>query len=320
MADWSKITPAKLLEAHVRRPGHTGRAYAGDLWVFAKFLQVESDEEAVRVVVEQPLGVVKLTLQSYVNWLRQRYALNTVRRRIQCIRSLLRLAYEAEISTVMVPSYPMPAAESVRNTRGPDRIEIDAMLTACEKRGDGKGLRDAAMLRLMASCALRANELLLLDVKHIDIDAREMMVLSKGVWGTRPSRFPFTLKTGAAISSWIEARGDADGPLFTTLDRAVPDRASRLTYWGLYSTVRQIGSVAGIERVHPHGLRHYATTEFLRLTGGNVAWAMALTRHKDPRTLIVYNDERLTHAREAMEIIDRGVPVFNQNRHDSDNI
>jgi integrase/recombinase XerC len=318
IADWNHTNPAQLLATHVGRPGNTGRSYRGDLDCFGEFLGI-GPEDAVRALIDQPRGSAKRQLDDFANWLRAKYSLNTARRRLGCLLGLLRLAHEYDIVPWAIRNYPLPSPEPIRDTRGPDRSDVEAMIAACQKRGDAKGARDLCIMRLMSSCALRANEVLRLDVKHIDVKARELMIMSKGMWGTRPTRFPFTVKTGMAICNWLDVRGVDDGPLFLSRDRAIKEPMTRLGSTGLYDVIKTLGRKAGVENMHPHGLRHYAATEFLRMSNGNVAWAMALTRHKDPRTLIVYNDERMTHAREAMEIVERGVPVFNQNDHDSDN-
>ena len=78
------------------------------------------------------------------------------------------------------------------------------------------------------------------------------------------------------------------GPLFTS---GRPGYAGhRLTGNGIGEIVRRLGKMAGADRVTPHGIRHTAVTEVLRLTGGNVAAAQAFARHKSVQTTMVYAD------------------------------
>jgi len=42
--------------------------------------------------------------------------------------------------------------------------------------------------------------------------------------------------------------------------------------------------------VRPHGLRHAAITEALRLTNGNYQMTAKFSRHANPRTLKYYDD------------------------------
>jgi integrase/recombinase XerC len=318
MVDWSGTSPAKLLAAHVGKQRNTSRSYRGDMACFADWLRVQDSQRATERLVSMERGEARRTLDEYVTWLRSRYALNTVRRRVQCLLGLLRVANDYDVIPWAIRKFALPAPEPVRNVRGPERSEVEAMLEACRRRGDPKGLRDEALFRLLAFSALRAEEALSLDLCHVDVDAREIELLSKGLWGTARTRFVIGLDTARAIASWIEVRGDDDGPLFRTLGRGV-DAAGRLTYRGLYHVVHRAGQALDVD-CHPHALRHFAATECLRLSNGNVVLAMALTRHRDPRTLMVYNDERLTRAREAMEILASGIPVYRHGRPGVDNL
>lgn len=318
-ADWSATTPEELVRSHVGRGPHTGRAYGEDLRTFARFAGHRDPVEAVRQIVERPRGAAQRTLHDYLNWLRGRYALNTARRKVSSLRGLLRLAHEFGVIHWAIVAMPLPTPEPIRDTRGPGRRELQTMLAHCEGRGDAKGARDTAILRLMGVCGYRCNEVLTLDLRHIDLDAREVEILGKGNWGTSRRRWPVDLLTARAIGRWLEFRGVDEGPLLTTLQRNRARDGERLTYWGVYQAVTDLGRRTGIGHCHPHALRHTAATEFLRLTNGNIAWAMALTRHRDPKTVMVYNDERLRRAREAMEIVARGVPVYRYEPDAQDN-
>ena len=49
---------------------------------------------------------------------------------------------------------------------------------------------------------------------------------------------------------------------------------------------------AGIDHVRPHGLRHAAITAALDASGGDLRAAQRFSRHRDPRTLCLYDDNR----------------------------
>ncbi|HUX01941.1 MAG TPA: tyrosine-type recombinase/integrase [Phycisphaerae bacterium] len=307
MADWTDTTPSQLLEAHVRdRPGNTARSYAADVATFAEYLEARSPLQALEHLLQQSRGAAERTLHGYLSWLRNRYgALSTIRRKVCSLYGLTRLAHRFRIVPWVMDPMRLPAGPPVRNTRGPSRDVVERMIEICRDRQDAKGARDAAAISLMAFAALRSNETLTLDLKHLDIPAKEVELLAKGLWGR--VRFPIPIRAAEAIAEWLEERGDDDGPLFITL--APGRQRERLTYWGMYCIIRAVSARAG-ETCSPHKLRHFAATELLRLTNGNVPWAMALTRHRDPRTLMVYNDERCTRAREAMELLSAGIPHY----------
>ena len=96
--------------------------------------------------------------------------------------------------------------------------------------------------------------------------------------------------TLASLEAWLAVRGDEPGPLFGSLDRARKG-TGRLTGAGLYALVRHLGKQAGL-KVWPHGLRHSAITEALDRTGGDVRAVQRFSRHRDLRTLLIYDDRR----------------------------
>jgi integrase/recombinase XerC len=60
---------------------------------------------------------------------------------------------------------------------------------------------------------------------------------------------------------------------------------------GIWRIVMACAEAAGV-KVSPHGIRHSAITAFLDASGGDVRSAQSLSRHKDPRTLMIYDDNR----------------------------
>lgn len=329
--DWADTSPSELLEAHLARNPNTARCYAGDMQTFGDFLstgetvgaakaggvvgvaKATNAIKAIKFICDLNRGAAERTVHNYLAYLRGRYeALNTIRRKVQSLMGLLKLAHKFGVVEWAIEPMKLPAPAPIRDTRGPGRAVVAEMIELCGERDDAKGARDAAMLRLMAFSALRCNETLTLDLKHVDIDAGMIEILAKGLWGR--TTHPITLATAEAIGLWLEFRGVDDGPLFTTLARGVKDKRKRLTYWGAYDAVRRLAAKTG-NKCSPHKLRHFAATEHLRLTNGDVPWAMALTRHKDPRTLMIYNDSRMTKAREAMELVEAGVPYFHLKGH-----
>lgn len=334
-ADWSHTSPTDLLESHLAGNTNTSRAYAQDVRSFADWLRQAGriggrSIEAVQYLCELPRGAAIRTLRDFGAFLqhadrrdeRRGYALNTARRRIQSLRGLLRRAHQYDVVPwAIFDELAMPSPRPVRDTRGPDWQDVNAMIEHCEKRGDEVGVRNAAILRLMAHAALRCNEVITLDVCHIDLDDSEIELLSKGLWGVADrQRFSLGLDTVRSIGRWVDLRGEDDGPLFTCLGRGC-DRSDRITYESIYAMVKSVGAAVGADtkRCHPHALRHSAATRCLQLTNGNIAFAMALTRHRDPRTLMMYNDESMTRAREAMQLLERNIPLYRYDTPTMDN-
>ena len=128
--------------------------------------------------------------------------------------------------------------------------------------------------------------MLSIDVGGVSLDDYAIQVKPKGQWDKVQIHVP--LVTTHALARWLEVRGGEAGPLFISLQPGQQAKARRLSYPGLYRVVVQAGRQAGL-RVWPHALRHSAATITEALTG-SVGMAMALTRHKDPRSFWAYRD------------------------------
>jgi integrase/recombinase XerC len=62
-------------------------------------------------------------------------------------------------------------------------------------------------------------------------------------------------------------------------------------------------NTAGIDIVHPHGLRHYSISKALDLMNGNVRKVMKFARHKKPDTTLRYDDARQDFAGEIAKLL-----------------
>lgn len=308
MANWTDTTPSQLLDAHLQRPKNTARAYATAIKTFRLYLTEIGEippgsvaKVAVETFVGMSRGSADRTRDNYIQWLRLRYpALNTVRCKVHSLMGLLKRAHKYDVIPWMLDPAKLPASAPIRDTRGPGREHVEAMLAICSERLDAKGARDEALLRLLAHRALRCNEALSLDVGHVDLRGRRIRLLGKGKIDRE--FHAITDRMAAAIRQWLEFRGKDAGPLFTSLDPR-RSKTERLTYYGALSVVRKLGREVGI-KLSPHKLRHHAATEALRQTGGDTTRAMAVTRHIHVDTLVVYNDAKNKRVREDMESLE----------------
>ena len=345
------------MHSHLARPANTATAYRRGIEALAQYLGeldaetrrpfAKKDTErqpkaevsvsprlrvsvsAVLRLLDMPRGAAERTVHDFVEWLHGKYgALNTVRTRAQSIMGLVRLAHKLDVIPWMLQPLKLPSPELIRDTRGPTVRQVSAMIEACRRRRDAKGARDLALVELMAHGAYRCNEVLSLDVCHVDTAGRTptIQVLAKGKRGR--TRYPIPRTAAVALAKWLEIRGTEAGPVFVSLDRAIRHlgfgtrdsennnqrdarnaetrnpAAARLSYSGAHETIAYLGRAAGI-KCSPHKLRHHAATEILRKSKGDIPLAMALTRHANPKTLMIYNDIRQRNARNAMRIISR---------------
>lgn len=131
-----------------------------------------------------------------------------------------------------------------------------------------------------------------------------MAVLGKGRAARETRTLP--VPTIVALRAWLELRGAEPGPLFTNLD--VAHVRGRLSATSLYRRVFELGRRLGV-RVRPHGLRHASITRALDLTGGDVRAVQKFSRHRDPRTLLIYDDNRKDLAGDVARLVAAGEDV-----------
>jgi integrase/recombinase XerC len=279
----------RLLAAFLAgRSPQTVRAYRQDLADFATFVGTATAPEAAQRLLAAGSGAAhELALRYQADLLGRGLAAATVNRRLAALRSLLKLA-----RTLGLVGWSLEVeglrAEPYRDTRGPGVAGFRRLLAQLDPRGDAKGLRDRAILRLLFDLGLRRSEVVRLDLADYDTQTGTVAVLGKG----RTAKVARTLPppTHAALEAWLAVRGQQAGPLFGSLDRAGKG-SGRLSAAGLYALVRKLGEQAGL-KVWPHGLRHAAITQALDATGGDVRAVQRFSRHRDLRTLLIYDDRR----------------------------
>lgn len=276
----------RLLAAFLKaRNTHTLKAYQQDLASLAGFVGASCAEEAAERLLQLPGGRANELVLSYRGDLLERgLSPATINRRLSTVRALTKLGRMLGMISWSIEVESLPA-NAYRDTRGPGELAIQRMLE--QLRETPKGVRDAAIVRLLHDMALRRGEVCSLDRAHFDPDRHALFVLGKKrlerVWLTMPPA------TQRALEAWIEVRGDEPGPLFTALDNVHLDH--RLTGAAVYAIIRKLGVSVGVV-TRPHGLRHTAITGALDKSDGNMRKAQQFSRHKDVRTLGKYDDNR----------------------------
>jgi site-specific recombinase XerD len=156
------------------------------------------------------------------------------------------------------------------------------MLATCDRRGPA-GLRDHAMLILLARVGLRAGEVAALGLDDIDWCSGELVVTGKG---RRTDRLPLVCDAGAAIVDYLQHGRPADA-----LDRRVFIRIraphTGLTATGVTQAVAAAARRAGLGTVYAHRLRHSAATSMLA-AGASLTEIGQVLRHRGPLTTSIY--------------------------------
>lgn len=148
--------------------------------------------------------------------------------------------------------------------------ELRKLLAAC-KGNELHDRRDEALIRLMAETGIRASEAVGLQLADIDIAAGRALV--RKAKGGRGRMVPFSPQTAHALDRYIRARRThalAHSPALW-----VGERGRSFGYTGLYRSLGRRAALAGIDRFHPHLLRHTAASRWLA-AGGSEGGLMAV--------------------------------------------
>ena len=286
----------------------TRRAYAGDL---ADFFRAGDSggpaPAAVQSFLQGATSEIALRLAVYKGEMLARgLAEATVNRRLAAVRSLLKFAHRIGGSVTdgrgLVDG---EKVQSYRDTRGVDLKTLKRLVgLPAELHGDTlRGLRDAALLRLLGENALRRAEVCALDVGDFSLSEMRLQIIGKGR-GTQKAPITLSPKCAGALAAYLVTAGhaaDSAGPLFQSLDRRPGHKGARLTPNGLYGLIGDYGRRLGLD-LTPHKLRHSAITAALD-AGGTVREVQKLSRHAKLETLQRYDDSRADHQGKMSQLL-----------------
>jgi site-specific recombinase XerD len=163
----------------------------------------------------------------------------------------------------------------------PDQVE--RLLASCDY-GTPDGLRNHAILLLLARLGLRAKEVSTLRLEDLDWDHGEIVVRTKMC---RIHHLPLTKEIGSALARYLR-HGRPHCPLRTVFVRQRPPW-SALSSSGVGQIVRRALRCAGLkpERTGAHLLRHSLATNMLR-KGASLHEIGQMLGHECPTTTQIY--------------------------------
>lgn len=195
------------------------------------------------------------------------------------------LASGGDVSAALVDA--VPSVPRWRLSTLPRYVSADDVERAVASCGDGSaGVRDRAILLLLARLALRAGDVVALRLDDIDWERAEICVSGKS---RRQAALPLPQDAGDALHAYIaEARPRVDAEEVFLRAKA-PYRP-----FGCSGTVSAIArraldraGVATLAGRGAHVFRHSQATALLR-SGATLAVVQSLLRHASPNTTMVY--------------------------------
>ena len=235
---------------------HTLRAYRADLKALLAFLALHLDRPAGAI------ALAEVDVQALRGFLAAQSARGVGKRSqgrtVAAVRSFCRWACR-------VGELAADPSSTLRTPKAPSRLprhlrpgEVETLLEAPIPDSPTRA-RDRALLELLYATGLRVAELVSLDWRDLDLEARVLTVVGKG---GKERMVPFGRPAKAALDAWRAA----SRALPTTDDDALfrNRRGGRLTDRSVRRILdRWVAAAALAQGVHPHTLRHTFATHLL---------------------------------------------------------
>jgi len=206
----------------------------------------------------------------------------TAQQLVTGLRALLRYLHVAGLIEVPL-RWAVPGVADRRDRSLPRGLELAAvakLLASCDRRRT-VGVRDYAVLLLLARLGLRADEVAAIQLGDLDWRCGELLVRGKG---NRHERLPLPVDVGEALVSYLRRRPQSEcrGLFLCVRAPRGPINAGVVS-----QIVRAACTRAGLERVGAHRLRHTAATGMLR-AGASLPEIAQVLRHQRLETTAVY--------------------------------
>lgn len=210
------------------------------------------------------------------------YSPNTINSALSGIKSIFSAACAAgDVSVGVYTQVRAIASVSTRALR--DRLRpskdilTDASVMAILDAIDTttlKGLRDRAILCVLATTGVRIEELS--EIKLSDWDVTGSRLTVRGKTDTYPRLVPVSFVATNAMTKWLFARNFVSEWVFTSFaGRSLVGQDKPITTQGAYNAVVEAAKQAGVN-ISPHDFRRYVAT---RLASENIVQAQAVLGH-----------------------------------------
>jgi integrase/recombinase XerD len=212
-----------------------------------------------------------------------RLSVGSVKGRVAELRSLLKFLYLQGLTPRPLGTVVPPAA-GWRDTGVPKAIpaaDVQLLLGSCD-RSDQIGVRDFAILMLVARLGLRSAEVARLELGDIDWRAGQIILRGKA---SRQEGMPLPVDVGEALTAYVTQARPSTRIRQVFLAAKAPMRPIPP---GLVSDVtHRACDRAGLPRLGAHRLRHSLATEMLR-RGATIVEVSQVLRHRDLATTAIY--------------------------------
>ena len=173
--------------------------------------------------------------------------------------------------------------KTVKETYSDEALEL--MRDECD------GIRDLAIIDLLASTGMRVGELVKLNISDVDFEKRECIVLGKG---NKQRKVYFDARTKLHLRKYIDSRDDKNSALFVSLQKP----HNRLLISGVEIRLRELGTKLNIPKLHPHRFRRTLATTAID-KGMPIEQVQQLLGHQSIDTTLQYSMVNQNNVKES---------------------
>jgi len=224
----------------------------------------------------------------------------------QVFRHCRRLGLMTPEECATASDIPAVRGERVPPGRALSVEEIQQLLTETEA-APVLGLRNRAIVMVLAGCGLRRSELAGLDYEDYLPASSQLRVLGKG---NKERMVPLHTAVEESLKAWIQkARGFHDGPLFCRGENG--DQVlirERITDQGVYSVIKRLSERAKVLGIRPHDFRRTFISVLLD-EGRDLSVVSKLVGHASVETTSRYDRRDEKAGRKAVEAFDALFPT-----------
>jgi site-specific recombinase XerD len=212
-----------------------------------------------------------------------RVSVGATKGRVAELRSLLRFLHLKGLTPTALASAVPPVAgwHDTGIPVGVTAADVQRLLDCCDRSGVG-GIRDFAILMIVARLGLRSAEVARLELDDIDWRGGEIVVRGKA---RRRDRLPLPADVGQALAGYLRDARPATSSRRVFMALKAPMRAIRPDL--VSDVTRRACQRAGLPSVGAHRLRHALATEMLR-RGAKLVDVSQVLRHRDLATTAIY--------------------------------
>jgi len=165
--------------------------------------------------------------------------------------------------------------------------EIKALADVCMKDDSAAGVRDAAIIGVLATCGVRRAELVGIDLADFDTGSGRMVI--RGGKGNKDRTVYAANGAQAALIDWLSFRGTDAGALFVPINKGGKvQQGGSMTAQAVHKLLLKRGAEAGVKPFSAHDFRRTFVGDLLD-RGVDIATVAKMAGHSDVKTTARYD-------------------------------